>query len=165
MAEELQTLDRKRIPQQELAEICGYAKPGSHGFFYAFSELKAENMIMNEKGGAKLTESGLCSVPKEKIAFAKPKTNKEKQDYYFKLLRRKCTEGTPEKVKIIFELLSDGKPHKLEEFVEATGYRNLKSKGLGYNLTCMEKELKILKKLEKNSWVFTDKCFPEGRPA
>ena len=125
MAEQLKTLDRALIPKQELAEVCGYAKPGSHGFFYAFSELKAEKMVMTEKGGGKLTENGIRAVPEEKFSFAQPKTNREKQESYFKLLRKKCKEGTNEKLKKLFELLSDGKPHTLKEFEANTGYKNL----------------------------------------
>lgn len=164
MVEQLRTLDLRNISKQEIAEACGYMKCGSHGFSYAYSELKAEGMILTENRMGKLTDKGICSVPKEKFTFAQPKNNAEQQQHYYKLLRKRCKEGTDEKTKIIFEILSDGKPHKLREFTRATGYVNVKSKGLGYNLTCMEKVLKILKKPEKDVWQFTDKCFPKGRP-
>ena len=160
MVEQLQTLDRAVIQKQELAEACGYAKSGSHGFFYAYKELGQEGMI--SKG--KLTDLGIRSVPKEVFSFAKRKDNKETQANFFKLLRKRCKEGTDEKVKIIFEILSDGKEHGLKKFTDATGYANLKSKGLGYNIACMEKEMGILEKKGPNRWEFTDKCFPDGRP-
>eukprot|EP00536_Pseudo-nitzschia_multiseries_P003196 jgi/Psemu1/295132/fgenesh1_pm.47_\ len=153
-------MGRECIAKKEVAEACGYGSPGSHGFFYAYKELVDEGMISGEK----LTDLGLQSVPEESYPFQKPKTNEDKQESFYKLLRKKCKEGTNEKTKIIFDVLSDGKPHTLKEFTIATGYANLKSKGLGYNLTCMEKDMKIVTRIESNKWQFTDKCFPNGRP-
>jgi len=164
MAEELGNLNRKIIPKQELAEACGYSRPGSHGFSYAFSELKAEGKIANTKGGCYLTDLGKESVPKESFSFSQPKTNADKQEHFYKLLRKRCKEGSNEKTKILFDILSDGKSHSLKEFTDATGYANYKSKGLGYNLTCMVKEMKIAEKTGSKEWRFTDICFPQGRP-
>jgi len=160
LGEQLHTLNRTDIKKQELAEVCGYVRSGSHGFFYAYKDLTDEGMI--RKG--KLTELGISSLPKDEISFAKPKDNTEMQAYLLKLLRKKCKEGTDEKTKMIFEILSDGKVHELKDFTNATGYANLKSKGLGYNISCMEKDMKILEKTKPNTWRFTNKCFPDGRP-
>lgn len=154
------TLDRKVVPKKEIAEAIGYSAPGSHPFFYAYQALVNDGMILR----GELTDLGFRSAPTESLVFAKPKTNEEKQESFFKLLRKRVNEGTDEKVNIIFEILSDGKTHELNEFTRATGYANLKSKGLGYNLTYMEKDMKILEKTAPNTWQFTDKCFPNGRP-
>ena len=147
-------------PKKDIAEAIGYSSHGCHGFFYSYKELVEEGMI----AGGKLTDLGFRSLPKDSFSFAAPKTNEEKQEQFYKLLRKKCKEGTDEKTKIIFDILSDGKPHDLKEFTRATGYANLKSKGLGYNFTCMLKDMKILEKTEQNKWRFSDKCFPKGRP-
>ena len=160
LGDQLQTLDRTDIKKQELAEVCGYMKTGSHGFFYAYKDLVDEGMIHR----GKLTDLGISSLPTDAVSFQKPKGNTEMQDHFFKLLRKGCKEGTDEKTKQIFEILSDGKDHELKEFTSATGYANLKSKGLGYNISYMEKKVKILEKTKPNTWRFTDKCFPDGRP-
>ena len=162
LGEQLQSLNRTDISKQELAEVCGYARTGSHGFSYAYSELKEEGKLHPKTG--KLTDCGIACIPKGLIAFAKPKDNTEMQQHLWKLLRKKCKEGTDEKTKAIFKILSDGKTHELKEFTDATGYANLKSKGLGYNFTCMEKAMKILEKPKPNAWRFTNACFPTGRP-
>ena len=163
LGEQLQSLNRTDVPRQELAEACGYARTGSHGFSYAYSELKKEGKLHKKNG--KLTDFGISCIPKGlSISFKKPKDNTEMQQHLWKLLRKKCKEGTDEKTKAIFKILSDGKTHELKEFTAATGYANLKSKGLGYNFTCMEKDMKILEKPKPNSWRFTNTCFPKGRP-
>ena len=158
---ELGSLQRNKIPTEELASALGYAKPGVHAFFYARQELRQEGRITRD---GSLTDLGKESIPKENFSFVKPKTNSEMQKYYMQLLRKKVREGPDEKVQIIFNILSDGKPHALEEFTSKTGYANMKSKGLGYNLSAMEKQLKILEKTGAKSYRFTNKCFPEGRP-
>ena len=164
MVEQIKILNRKEVPRQEIAEACGYEKIGSHGFFYAFSELKAEGMLTVRKNMGKLTELGIESAPNEEQSFAKPKTNKDTHELFYKLLRKKCKEGTDVKVRKIFDILCDGEPHPIKDFIKASGYTDKKSKGLGYNLTCMERDMKILERTSENKYQFTDKCFPKGRP-
>jgi hypothetical protein len=80
------------------------------------------------------------------------------------MLLKQCKEAQSDKCASLFEILADGQPHSLEEFIAATGYANLKSKGLGYPLTHMIKKMKIVEKTDDKFYRFTDKCFPEGRP-
>jgi hypothetical protein len=65
LGDQLQTLNRTDIKKQELAEVCGYMKTGSHGFSYAYKDLVDEGMI--HKG--KLTELGISSLPSEVVSF------------------------------------------------------------------------------------------------
>jgi hypothetical protein len=161
---QLQTLDRRDIPKNEVAEACGYSAPGSHGFFYPLKELVAEGKIMRSstKGCICLTDDGIISIPLH--AVAPPRMdNAGRQAQLLKSLM-KCKQGVPDKMSVVFNIFIDGRPHGLDELTQETGYKNMSSQGLGYPISFMINTMKILKKVKADTWQFTDKCFPEGRP-
>lgn len=162
--QELQS-DRKTMTKQEVAEGCGFAKAGAHSFFYSWQDME-KNKHWLAKSGKEfyLTELGKTNIPEGIVLISKKQDNPSKQESFLKILLKQCKEANPDKSKIIFDILSDGDWHGLNEFTGATGYANLKSKGLGYAFTHMEKKMKILEKNESKEYRFTDKCFPEGRP-
>ena len=162
--QELQS-DRKTMTKQEVAEGCGFAKAGAHSFFYSWQDME-KNKHWLAKSGKEfyLTELGKTNIPEGIVLISKKQDNPSKQESFLKILLKQCKEAKPDKSKIIFDILSDGDWHGLNEFTGATGYANLKSKGLGYAFTHMEKKMKILEKNESKEYRFTDKCFPEGRP-
>ena len=168
MGQELQVNDRPEVTKQEVAEGCGYAKAGVHNFFYSWQDMQKEKKWIERssaKGCFRLTQLGRDNIPQGVILVAKRHDNAGKQEYYLKALCKQCKEAKEDKSSIMFEILKDGAWHDLDEFTEATGYKNLKSKGLGYAFTHMEKKMKILEKnSETKQYRFTDKCFPEGRP-
>jgi hypothetical protein len=165
MGQELQT-DREEMTKQECAEGIGYLKEGTHRFFYSFRDLEQEKEFVVKTGGKlyALTELGKANIPHGTVIVSARKDNAGKQEFFLKALLKQCKEAKPEKAASIFDILSDGQDHALDEFVAATGYANLKSKGLGYTFGHMEKKMKILEKTEGKMYRFTDKCFPEGRP-
>lgn len=160
-------LDILEVSKKDIAERLN-TQPGSHGFFYAWQDLQKNKGYIQKLGrGGKfsLTKVGKQNLPKGVVlGIAKIKTNDDKIDTLKKSLLKQCKEAVAAKVDIIFDILKDGKPHTLDEFTQATGYANLKSKGLGYPISFMTKDMKILEKVEKDTWQFTDKCFPQGRP-
>jgi len=161
-------VDRKNVPKQEVALGCGVQSARTHGFFYAWQDLeKNKHWIaksQTEKGTFCLTDAGKDNIPNDVVLVAVRNDNAGKLELFRSTLLKQCKEAKPDKVAIIFDILKDGKPHALGELTEATGYVNLKSKGLGYPLSFMEKKMKTLEKLEGKLYQFTDKCFPEGRP-
>lgn len=165
MGQELQ-IDRKDMGKQEVAEFVGFAKAGAHGFHYAWRDLELNKKYITKsgKGLFRLTELGKDSIPKGIIIVPKRQDNAGKQEFFLNALVKQCKEAKLEKATLMFDILSDGKSHSLEEFTKATGYANLKSKGLGYAFTHMEKKMKILEKTGSGEYRFTDKAFPEGRP-
>jgi len=165
MGQELQT-DRKNMSKQEVAEGCGYAKAGAHGFHYAWQDLEKTQKWVAKSGTGTfcLTDLGKDHIPTGIVLVSKKRDNKGKQEAFLQTLLKQCKEAKEDKMVLVFEILSDGQQHTLAEFTEATGYANLKSKGLGYPFTHMEKKMKILERPEKEVYKFADKCFPEGRP-
>ena len=168
MGQELQVNDRPEVTKQEVAEGCGYSKAGVHNFFYSWQDMQKEKKWIEKssaKGCFRLTQLGRDNIPQGVILVAKRHDNAGKQDYYLKALCKQCKEAKEDKSSIMFDILKDGEWHNLDEFTAATGYKNLKSKGLGYAFTHMEKKMKILEKnSETKQYRFTDKCFPDGRP-
>jgi hypothetical protein len=158
--------DRTSVPKQEVAEGCGYTSAGAHPFFYSWQDLEKEKKWITKAPGKMfcLTEEGKQHIPKGIVLVAKTKDNASKQQSFLKILLKQCNEAKAEKCDIVFRILSDGEWHGLDEFTNATGYANLKSKGLGYPFTHMEKKMKILEKNANKEYRFTDKMFPEGRP-
>lgn len=165
MGQELQT-DRKNMSKQEVAQGCGYAKAGAHSFHYSWRDLEKNRkwVAKSGKGVFCLTDVGKDHIPSGIVLVSKKQDNKGKQEAFLKTLLKQCQEAKKDKMEIVFDILCDGMPHTLEEFTLATGYANLKSKGLGYPFSHMEKKMKILEKPAKEVFQFTDKCFPEGRP-
>lgn len=165
MGQELQT-DRKDISKQEVAEGCGFARAGSHRFFYSWQDLERNQKFVVKSGTNmfRLTDLGKDHIPKGLVLVSKKIDNSGKQKSFLKILKKQCKEAT-DKVDLIFDIMSDGQAHSVDEFTKATGYANLKSKGLGYPLSHMIKKMNIVEKLADNTYRFTDKCFPEGRPS
>jgi hypothetical protein len=167
LGQELQ-VDRKHVSKQEVAEGCGFKKAGTHAFFYAWQDLERTKMWVCKSTSGKalvcLTSAGKDNIPTGVIVAA-PLDNAGKQQFLKQSLLKGCNEAKAEKVDIIFDIFKDGKPHPLDEFTAATGYANMKSKGLGYPFSYMEKKMKIVEKCGDKMFQFTDKCFPDGRPA
>ena len=114
-----------------------------------------------------LSEFGYDNIPKGiKLEVSKQRDNAGKLEFLMKSLLKQCNEAKPDKTQIFFDILKDGQYHELDEFLDATGYKNLKSKGLGYPFSHMEKKMKILERHpdHKIQYRLTDKCFPTGRP-
>ncbi|CAB9503170.1 expressed unknown protein [Seminavis robusta] len=164
--QQLQT-DRKDVPKEEVAQECGFAKSGSHGFFYAWQDLlKNKGWIArsSEKGCFRLTDQGKDNIPEGVVLVSARKDNAGMLEFFKTCLLKQCKKAKSDKVDIMFDILKDGKPHSLEEFTNATGYANLKSAGLGYPFSHMEKKMKVLEKNADKMYQLTDKCFPDGRP-
>jgi hypothetical protein len=166
LGQELQ-VDRKDVTKQEVAEACEFKKAGSHGFFYAWQDLERTKQWVGKSSAGKglvcLTDAGRDNIPTG-VILAVPLDNAGKQQFFKEALLKSCDGAIAAKLDIIFGILEDGKKHHLDEFTKATGYANLKSKGLGYPLSHMEKKMKIVEKADGLYW-FTDKCFPKGRLA
>lgn len=159
--------DRTNVSKQEVAEGSGFAKAGSHRFFYSWQDLQNNKHWITKSGGKDsfcLTDVGKCSIPKGIVLVAKKKDNSGKQQSFLKMLLKQCKEAKSDKCADLFNVFADGEAHSEKELAAITGYANLKSKGLGYPLTHMMKKMKILEKTEDKKYRFTDKCFPEGRP-
>jgi hypothetical protein len=165
MGQELQA-GRSDVGKQEVAEGCGFSKAGSHSFFYSWQDLERNHqwLAKSGKGCFCLTDLGKDNIPKGVLLAPKKKDNAGTQQFFLKMLLKQCKEATGSKCSLLFEIMADGKSHSLAEFVQATGYANLKSKGLGYPLSYMEKKMKVVEKTGDKKYRFTDKCFPEGRP-
>lgn len=166
MGQELQ-VDRLDVKKQEVAEGCGFQYAGTHSFFYAWQDLEKNKAWIakapSAKGCFRLTETGRDNIPMDVVLVSAKKDNAGKQEFFKATLIKQCKEAKKDKVDIMFDILKDGEHHPLQEFIDKTGYANLKSKGLGYPLSHMENKMKIVEKSDKMYW-FTDKCFPEGRP-
>ena len=166
MGQELQT-DRKDMSKQEVAEGCGFSRAGSHRFFYSWQDLERNQKFVAKSGTNmfRLTELGKDHIPQGLVlGVSKKLDNVGKQKSFLKILKKQCKEAT-DKVDKLFDIMSDGQAHSVEEFAKATECKNLKTKSLGYPLSHMIKKMHIVEKLADNSYRFTDKCFPEGRPS
>mmetsp|Transcript_10507 Transcript_10507/g.23543 ORF Transcript_10507/g.23543 Transcript_10507/m.23543 type:complete len:277 (-) Transcript_10507:243-1073(-) len=136
--------DRTHVTKKEVAEGCGFASPGTHGFFYAWQDLEKEKKFVAKDGKGPvfhLTDLGKKNIPKGVVLTAHKVDNAGKQEQFLKILVKQCHEAKADKMKLCFDILSDGKVHGIDEFTETTGYANLKSKGLGYAFTHMEKKM------------------------
>lgn len=155
------------VLKQDIVEASGYSKAGSHGFFYAWTDLAKYKKFVVKKttGRFGLTPLGRDHVPRGVVLLAPtPKDNASKQASLLKRLVKQCKYAQPDKTNLMFEILKDGNWHSLDEFTEATGYANLKSRGLGDTFQHMIKKMRILEKNANNEYRFNDKCFPEGHP-
>lgn len=159
--------DRKDVPRDEIAQGCSFANARTHGFFYAWQDLvKNKGYIVTGtgKGCFRLTDAGKDNIPEGVVVKVPKKDNAGMQEFFKKNLLKQCKAAKADKLDIIFGILKDGEAHSLEEFTEATGYANLKSRGLGDPFSWMQKKMNILERGGDKKYQFTDKCFPDGRP-
>lgn len=164
MGDSLQTEDLEDVPKQDVAEACGFAAPGSHGFFYAWKELQEEKKVevSSKKGCGRLTALGKDSIP-EGVIVAAPKDNAGKKEYLLKQLIRKLGKKAPaDKVEKIIGVLEDGKTHHLDELCEATGWKGLSTHAFGYTMSALKKQKLV--DCKGKEYTLTDKWYPDGRP-
>jgi hypothetical protein len=140
LGRELQ-VDRQYVTKQEVEDGCDFKKADSPPFSYAWQDLeRTKEWVSSGKGLVFLTDAG-------------------KQQFFKETLLKTCKEAKAVTVEIIFDIFKDGKPHHLDEFTAATGYANMRSKGLGYPLRHMQRKMKIVEKCGDKTYRFTDKCF------
>ena len=116
MGQELQT-GRTDMSKQEVAEGCGFAKAGAHSFHYAWRDLEqnAKWLAKSGKGVFRLTDIGKDHIPSGIILICKKQDNNGKQEAFRKTLLKQCKEAKDDKMVIVFDILSDGKPHSIVE--------------------------------------------------
>ena len=142
------TLDKER-----LALECGYKNPRSEKFAKSLKELIEVDGTVSED--LTLTEKGLKMIPDD-LDLDKDPT--KIHDKYIEILLTKCNLKNESKLRILWDELMDGKPHKIEDLSKLLGYKNVRSFGNTKVIAAM-KGMKIAEDAGKGWVKFTDKMF------
>jgi hypothetical protein len=127
--------------------------------------LKAEGKAEKDGGVARLLQSEIDKIPKEKISKDPEQVVKQRKAQFLLSLEHHPKGGSGEKVTeaatAVWNKLLDGEAYTRKELVADTTYK-------GSNSTGFEGIMKVLTQLQfvegKGKCSFSDKIFPHGRP-
>lgn len=151
------------VSEEELVKLCGYKHPDSKGFRNAVKYLvRQAKHVTKQSKTLSLTELGIAFCHKT-LGSSRPASNEEAAER----LKENITKFSDNKIPSaaldkVWEILADGKGHKLDDLVEAAGYKRADSNGFKQ----INKWFKKLSLTERRNGLvyFTDKVFPYGRP-
>lgn len=143
------------VDKAGVAFAVGYTNPRSEGFTKALKELiKKAGTVMagTTKESITLTQKGIQEIPQDLEVSNDPSSM---HDRYIKLIENKAKMGA-DKVQPLWQILMDGKPHKVNDISIALGYKNPRSFANTKIIQAM-KAAGLVKEVGKGAIQFTDK--------
>jgi len=159
LADELSVFGKEDLPKKDLVGLVGYKHENTKAFAHALKELKKEGLVTLSSGFVCLTAKGKDQIPQDTTPPAQD--NEGARDRFFKILAKKVSQMV--KLKEIWTILADGKPHKVDDIVSALGYTHTNTKGFAVPKAALKK-MDLIEDAGKGSIRLTDKALPFGRP-
>lgn len=150
--------------REYLAHSVGFGNPRTEKFAKGLKILVSEEAYVGmgkKKGAVCLTPLGIANkIANEDSSSNQPKTLADFHDRFIAQLERKATKGAG-KVRGLWKILEDRKPHTTDEIAKRLGYTNKSSFGNTKLLVLMDGMGLVTR--TRGSVTMTDKAFPNSK--
>lgn len=143
------------VDKLQVAFGVGNKNPRSEGFAKALKELMTDDGLVttgSKKDSLALTDDGINSMPDDMAVSNDPS---KIHDQYIDFIKKEAKGGS-DKVRPLWGILMDFKPHAVNDISETLGYGNPRSFG-NTKIVAAMKKMKLVANVGKGSIQFTDK--------
>lgn len=119
-------MEIKQVDKLDVAIAVGNKNPRSEGFAKAIKQLTKDDGLItsgNGKDSLTLTQKGIQSIPKDLEVSTDPS---KIHDRFVEFIQGKAKMGS-DKVRPLWEILMDRKPHSVKNIATELGYKNPRS--------------------------------------
>jgi hypothetical protein len=143
------------VAKMDIALAVGNKNPRSEGFSKPFNELTSKGLFTkgSKKDTVSLTDDGIKAIPEDLEVSNDPS---KIQDRYIEFVQSKVKVGA-DKVRPLWNILKDRKPHAAKDIAAQLGYTNPRSFGNTKIIPTM-KDMGLVEAAGKGEWKFTDKA-------
>ena len=143
------------VDKLQLAFGVGNKNPRSEGFAKSLKELISDDGLVkagSTKDSLALTDKGINAMPDDLDVTNDPS---KMHDQYIEFIKKEAKAGF-DKVRPLWEILLDFKPHAINDISETLGYTNPRSFG-NTKIVAAMKKMGLVENVGKGSIQFTDK--------